>query len=214
MGLGDFLGSMFSGLAGAPDGAHVRILNELKPWVLDLLPAASRKWLPRIMSGGACEVPIAKRGVLTGELCDHLAVEGCGVCHRPVCLSHSFINQHGDAICYICVADATKVVPPVQRDRQRQQGAPPPREHQQRQPPPQPKQGPSALQIVEAFQTLGLKVKPAPTWAVVKAAHRKLSAQNHPDRHKTARAKASAEARFVEIQQAFDTLKTQYAEGK
>ena len=41
----------------------------------------------------------------------------------------------------------------------------------------------------------------------IRAAHRKISALNHPDKHKTAKAKAAAHARFVEVQKAFDLLK-------
>ena len=57
MRLADMLGSLFSGVAGAPDGTHVRIWNELKPWIGNLIPAATTKWLPRIAAGHVCEVP-------------------------------------------------------------------------------------------------------------------------------------------------------------
>jgi len=208
-GIGEFLSSMFSGIAGSPDGAHMRIWNELRPWLANLAPSATRKWLPRIASGVECEVPLVKRGVLSDDTCDHIAISACDVCHRPVCLHHARIDQYGDAICYICVVDAIKLVPPAQRARAREQGAPPPRE---RKPPPQqPKPGPTPLQVVEALQTLGLK--PGVKYDAVKAAHRKLSAQNHPDKHKNSRLKASAEARFKEIQKAFEVLKTQFKEA-
>jgi hypothetical protein len=216
-GIGDFLGQMFSGLAGGQDGTHVKIWQELKPWFGTLAPAAARKWLPQIAAGALCEVPVVRRGVKEGD-CERFGVAACDVCHRPTCLEHGRIDMHGDIICYICVADATQVVPPLQRERARQQNEPPrqPGQHRYRArpephappppgsaPPPRSKVDPRL--VAAAMKKLGLK--PGATWEDVKRAHRKRSAENHPDNKRGAKAKAEAEARFKEVQAAFDLLK-------
>jgi len=216
-GLFDTLGQMFSGIAGGPDGVHSRIWTELKPWLSTLAPAASRKWIPRATSGDQCEVPIMRRGHVRGE-CPNIGLANCTVCHRPCCLQHAHIDQHADAICYLCVADAMQIVPPVQRERARQEQAgsespPPPRER--RAPPggapPPGKPGPSPEVVAAALATLGLSV--GAKWDTVKRAHRTLSAVNHPDKAKGVRAKTVAEARFKEIQKALDVLKRVYPDA-
>ncbi len=217
-GILDTLGQMFSGIAGGPDGVHSRIWSELKPWIMTLGPAASRKWIPRVTSGEQCEVPVMRRGHKHGE-CDNIGVAVCIVCRRPCCLQHAHIDQHADAICYLCVADAVQVVPPVQRERARQEqasGAPPPPRGQRHAagegaPPPGKKPGPSQEVVAAAFATLGLN--PDAKWDAVKKAHRKLSALHHPDTKKTQREKTVANARYVEVQKAFDVLKMKYAEA-
>lgn len=206
---------MFSGIAGGPDGVHTRIWNELKPWMMNLGPAASRKWIPRISSGEQCEVPHMQRGHKQGD-CENLGIAQCVVCRRPCCLQHAHIDQFADAICYLCVSDAMQVVPGVQRERSRQQAAPPPPRGQRPPPgggapPPRQKPGPSPEVVAAAFAALGLRR--GAKWEAVKQAHRKLSALNHPDKAKGARAKAAAEARYIEIQKALDVLKTQYPEA-
>jgi hypothetical protein len=209
-GIGEFLGSLFGSIASAEDGVHARIWRELKPWLGNLLPAATRKWLPYIAAGAACEVPVMQRGKIVGD-CEHPGVAACDVCHRPVCLHHGRIDQFGDAICYICVSDAVQVVPPMQRERARSQGPRPPREPREQAPPPAPKAGPSPLQIVEALGVLGLK--PGAKWPAVAAAHRKLSAQHHPDKQQTQRKKDTANAKYIEVQKAFNLLKSAYTES-
>lgn len=213
-GIGELLGSLFANVAGAQDGTHVRIFNELKPWLGNLMKGATRKWLPRITEGVACEVPVIVEGKFSGRPCEHHAIAACDVCHRPVCLTHARIDQFADAICYICVADATRVVPPYQRERaehyagrkrpaggERAHGAPPPAQ----------KPGPSPAEIAHAMKLLG--VRPSSTWAEVQAAHRKLSGKYHPDKARGARARAQAEAKYIEVQKAFTLLKTKYPEA-
>lgn len=220
MGLFDTLGSMFSNLAGGPDGAHARAWNELKPWISNLGPAASRKWIPRVASAEACEVPIFRRGQREGD-CENIGIAVCVVCRRPCCLQHAHIDQHADAICYLCVADAVQVVPEVQRQRARQErgaDAPPPpprggRPPPGNAPPPGAKPGPAPEAVAAALSALGLRR--GAKWDAVKTAHKKLSGANHPDKFqsKGARARAAAEARYVEIQKAFDLLKRAYPEA-
>lgn len=209
-GFGDFLGSLFSSVAGAQDGTHVRIWNELKPWVASLLPNATTKWLPRIASGIECEVPLVSRGNFTNRPCDHLAIGACDVCHRPVCLSHGRIDQAGDIICYICVADAMTAVPPLQRERARKRGPqqkPPPRPTEEAPPPGPNKPPPSPRELLEAFHVLGLE--PGASWDAVRGAHRRLTAKYHPDRQR----KTQASSKYLKVQEAFELLKRVYPEA-
>jgi hypothetical protein len=215
------LGSLFRGVVGAEDGVHLRVWNELKPWVGSLGQSAMRKWIPRIQGGDMCEIPIMQRGRVVGE-CDHLGMAECEICHRPVCLSHALIDQDANAICFICMSDARQTVPIFQRDRARQQqdGAKT-RSQQERQQerdqqrqqqnPHGGKQPPNALQVLEALTRLELK--PGATWTEILAAHRRLSARFHPDRGKTAKEKAKLNTKFVEVQKARDLLKQVYPEA-
>lgn len=207
-GIADFLGQMFGGLAGGQDGVHTQIWRDLKPWLANLGPSAARKWIPRIHSGELCTVPVLQHGKLAGD-CVNLGVTLCVICKQPACLQHAHIDQYADAICYRCVGDAAEVVPPLQRERARARGAPPPRQ-QQHQPPPQQKPGPTPEQIMASLRTL--KLKPGATFDEVRAAHRKLLALNHPDKKRTAKEKAAAQARFLEVQRAFEILKLVMAE--
>lgn len=216
-GIGDVLGKMFSGIAGGPDGTHVKVWSELRPWLATLGPSAARKWLPQIAAGTLCEVPVIVRNVR--RECDNFGIATCDVCHRPVCLAHGRIDQQGDAICYLCVAEAMKVLPPLQRERARQEDQPPRRpgeqryrERQQQPPPPPPGTGhapPPPRQdpqkVLWAIKTLG--VEPGATWEQVQKAHRTLSAKHHPDRQRTEAKKKTAEQRFKEVQVALEILK-------
>ncbi len=211
MSLTDFLGSLFGGVAGAQD----RIWNELKPWIGNLVPSAASKWLPRIAAGHICEVPRVERRAFTSKQCERPAVTACDVCHRPVCLQHGRIDQFGDAICYICVADAMTAVPPLQRERARTRGPGPQptsgHERAQDSAPPPPKPAHSPQDISKAMEILG--VKPTSTWEQVRAAHRKLSAQHHPDKQRGTRQQLAAEKKYVLVQKAFAVLKTRYPEA-
>jgi DnaJ domain len=214
------LGSLFRGVIGAEDGVHMRVWNELKPWMGSLGQSAMRKWIPRIQGGNMCEVPILQRGRVVGE-CDHFGMAECEICHRPVCLSHALIDQDANAICFICMGDARQTVPIFQRERARQQQNPKARPQQERQQerdqqrqqqnPHNGKQPPNALQVLEALTRLELK--PNATWDEIKVAHRRLSAKLHPDRGKTAKEKAKLNAKFVEVQKALDLLKQVYPDA-
>jgi len=196
--LGDLVGTLFGAVAGAPDGTHVRIWNELRPWTSTLMASAARKWVPFLSIEQRCSVQVMRAGHVVGA-CDHQAIAACDCCGRPVCLQHSRVDQHAEAICYLCLAEAMKIL------RERQQrgaagGAPPPRSSS----------APTDAAIAQALKTLGLKR--GASWEEVRAAHRKLSAKHHPDRHPPNK-KAAAEARFVKVQQALDLLRTQFPEA-
>lgn len=215
-GIGAILGQLLESLGGAPDGAHQRIFQELRPWAMTLVPAAARKWLPAIASGARC----ATFEVSTGP-CPRYAVAVCDVCQQMVCLHHSRIDCAGDAICFGCVSIAMQTVPEVlRRHAARQQaerqayanaqagaGAPPPNGA----PPPRGRP-PSDLEVRGALQALGLKS--GATWVQVKGAHRKLSGTHHPDKYAVGTKKHEAAlGRFKEIQAALDVLKRHYPEA-
>lgn len=211
MRLGDLLGSLFSGAAGAQDGAHVRVWNQLKPWLANLSQSATTKWLPYLAYDQSCEVPLVRRGAFSNEPCQHQAVAMCDVCRRPVCLHHARIDAAGDAICYICVTDAIRVVPPVQRERARTGASQPPRGAPEEEAKPAARPPPSPQDVAKARKILGVTADAS--WSDVCAAHRKLSAQNHPDKQRTAKQRAEAEKRFVNVQKAFQVLKHKYPEA-
>ena len=202
MNFGQLLGQMFGGIAGADNGVHLRVWAELKPWLANLGPAATRKWLPRVAADMPCEID--------GVDCPNVALAACDVCHNPVCLSHSRIDQYGDAICYRCVNEAMKLVPPARRARV---AGEPPRQRPRQDPPPPPKPGIDPAIVAAAWATLGLQ--PGASWQAVTAAHRKLSARNHPDkfRQKPARERAKAERIYLDVQKALDVLKRVQAQS-
>jgi curved DNA-binding protein CbpA len=49
-------------------------------------------------------------------------------------------------------------------------------------------------------------VTAATDWDAIRTAHRKLSAKWHPDRYRTDAERSKAEAKFKELQRAFDLL--------
>jgi hypothetical protein len=130
-------------------------------------------------------------GTITGA-CLHGAMAQCDSCGRTCCLDHARIDRYGDATCYVCCAEISQL-----KQRQRaanQQGA-----------------GPGAAQaddekeLTWARRKLGVN-KNTP-WPEVAQAYRKQSAKWHPDRHRTEAKKRDAEAKFKDIQRAFELLK-------
>ena len=234
MALGEFLGKIL-GAAGAEDGVHVRVLNELRPWIGSLTQSAMRSWLPRIASGTLCEVPERRRGRVIGE-CQGFGVSTCLVCMRPCCLEHGMVGSGGEIVCAECVGLAQEVVPPARRERARAQetkdeGAPPRRsqkersderkqqarerrERQQGAPPPGTGAGagaggkppPHPEVVDQARQILGVRVDA--TWDDIKRAHRKLSGQWHPDKFvkMSRRDQQNAAVKFKNVQLALDVL--------
>lgn len=173
-----------------PAGAG-KVWEELNPWLSKLAINAASKWLPRLTFGFPCQVPVYKNGKRDGE-CSGKAVSICDVCQSPCCLSHARIDQYGDAICYMCVAEA------VQRSRaQRMAGGSAAAEMREQR----------AKEVAWAKNVLGLSK--TFTLDELKKAHRTMSGKWHPDRKKSSRAKASAEQRFKDIQRAFEILKTE-----
>lgn len=186
MTLFDTISQVVQTFGAAPQGVSGRIWDELRPWLGRLVVNAAPKWLPRLSFGFACTVPTPQ-----GRACPRPAVAACDVCDGPCCLDHARIDALGDAICYRCCIEAIRA--------RQQREVPPPQGRAQPPPPP----GPSPDQIEWARHVLG--VKSTDTWEVVRKAHRTLSAKWHPDHHQGA-GYSAAEAKFKEIQQAFDVL--------
>jgi len=187
-GILDTLGRIAVSFQSAPTGVSGRIWEELRPWLSKLALHAAPKWLPRLSFGFPCQVPIYQGGAPHGP-CHRPAIAACDVCQQPCCLDHARIDQFGDAICYLCVAEAIRSSKRSTADRS---GAPAPdADHE--------------ANMAWARKMIGVKAETP--WLDVKSAHRKLSAKWHPDRHRGEKAQAKAEARFKEIQRAFEVLR-------
>lgn len=176
----DALSRMAVSLQGAGPGFSGRLWRELQPWLAQLSQHAAGKWVPRLTFGFPCQIPNYQAGVPVGP-CQHHAITTCDVCQKPCCLHHARIDSLGDGICYLCVAAAVR----------RARGEPEPT-------------------VDLGWARKQLRVKVDASWEEVRAAHRKLSAIHHPDKQRTDKAKAKAEAKFKDIQKAFDMLKTEH----
>lgn len=186
----------FTTLGVAPEGMPGRIRDELLPWIKHLVESAAVHWLPYLSSGRSCAVPTQAGSPLP---CRRSAIAPCSACERPCCLQHAAVDQHGGAICYVCVGE-------IMRVHRARQGAPPPGPNADRQPhvPPDAQE----LRIKQALKVLGLKR--GSSWAEIKQTHRKLSAKLHPDRQRNEAAKVRAEERFKAVQSAYLDLERFY----
>lgn len=192
----------------------LRILEQLQPWALDLARNAAPKWLIGFGADTGCSVPFPN-----GMPCRDEAISPCIHCGRPSCISHGFIDREGDLICYPCVASflargaspapgAGPGVPPpgpeAYAGEERHWHRPNDDHHERRQQ--QARQQATEDQAKAARQQqIGwacgvLGVQPHDDAAKIKAAHRKLSAQAHPDK------KGGNEQVFKDVQRAFDIL--------
>jgi hypothetical protein len=173
---------ILSRMVGATPNLSGKLWEELSPWMQSLALHAAPKWLPRLSMGFPCGVPLYQKGTPRGP-CQRGAVATCDACGRPCCLDHARIDQVGDAVCLLCVVEL------VRQKRGQAQAAKP---------------GPTAEDLEWARKTLG--VDATASHDEMKRAHRKLSARHHPDTKRTAKGKANAEAKFKEIQRAYDML--------
>jgi hypothetical protein len=185
------LGRVVLTFQSAPQGMPGRIWDELRPWFGRLVVNAAPKWLPRLSFGFACSVPQP-----TGAACQRPAIAACDVCGQPCCLDHARIDQYGDAICYRCCIEAIRRKQ-AERAGEPQPGPAPPGGHAHATPPTPDKD------LQWARKTLG--VKKGADWEEVRAAHRKMSAKWHPDRH-PGTGYAAAEDKFKQVQRAFGLL--------
>lgn len=202
MGILDDIAGAFSqgaagfGAQGFGGAGYEAVWSQLKPWFAKISTNGVLKWLPRAATRMPCQVPEYDQGVPVGS-CDHVALENCLLCHRPVCLNHAFVDSQGEAICYLCAVTLKQGHAPGQsppQDPFRGQAAPPPPDARE-----------EARQ--KAWWARGvLGVQEGVPWEVVKKQHRTLSAQHHPD-------KGGDENRFKDVQKAFDMLKLIYGEN-
>jgi hypothetical protein len=181
-------------LQQAPGQVHVRVWQELSPWLRSLVSTASLKWVERLGASEQCHVVTIDAG--TGHRCHGAAIAHCVGCKKPTCLTHAFVDGSGEAVCFACVTELIAhkgVAGPAHGSN----GARPPT--------------PSNPKDVAWARRL-FKVKASASWSDVRAAHRKLSARWHPDKVQDATGKAKAEEKFKELGRAFEILKKEYGQ--
>lgn len=177
----DQIGELFGVLQQAPGPVHVRIWQELGPWLRNLSVEAPIKWVQRLAANQPCHVVARADG-----RCKRPACAACIACGQATCLGHAFINGSGEAICFVCATATLR--PNARRD-------------------PQETLRQDRIRAKElAWARRQLRVTAATDWDVIRAAHRKLSAKWHPDRYRSEGDRAKAEAKFKEVQRAFDLL--------
>jgi len=203
VGLFDDFTRAFSGGGFSPESfsgpGYQSVWSQLKPWLQTISTNGVLKWIPRASSQMPCQIPVLENGIPVGP-CPNVALETCLACGKAVCLAHSFVNDNGDAICYGCVG---KLQHAGAQYHARQHHAPPP---------PPPPQDPQARARTTAKQQAWwaytvLNVQEGVPWESIKKQHRALSAQHHPDRP------GGDEARFKDVQKAYDILKLVYGEN-
>ncbi len=189
----DFFGQMASAIGAAPGTAHVRIWEELRPWLGNLSVRGATKWLPYLGMGMQCEVAALVDG--RGVRCARSAIGACDVCGNTCCLGHARIDQFGDAICYTCITAAIKAA-----------GRRPMPQNAHQHAPPIGKQGPTYEQLSRARKVL--KVKVNADWAEIEESYKKLLRKYHPDLQQSPQKKAEAEEKFKTVRAAYDLLRS------
>lgn len=151
-------------------------------------------------------------------------MSACVACNQPTCFDHAMISPaNGDVLCHSCVATVQQMAQQHLSDwqRRRDQVEPPPQ--------PSPADGPQcscedtliasqtcpvhgrgstphAINMrARHLRTLGLKA--GATWREIHVRFRKLGVKYHPDRVKTARAKAAREAKMRAFTGAYHWLR-------
>lgn len=200
-------------LQSAPPGVPERLWREVQPWLTRLVTNATSLWIPVLTLGRTCEVLTPNDASPTGWVpCLRTAIAICDVCRQQTCLHHCRVDSHGQVICFECVGMAYRAMaanprPPPYADPRRPRAAPPDEDHQ---PGPRPRQGPRqapqgpprTMTRATAFRVLKLKSSATP--AEIKAAHRRLSKEHHPDRNPGHVDEAAA--KFRQVQEAYEIL--------
>lgn len=158
------------------------VLRELKDWGTTLSSFALMRWTPAILSGIPCR--------FSGS-CHRPAVGACVICQSATCLEHSFVSGDAYVACLHCIkktahAHGSAGAPPPQ--------APPPDLEQVRK---------------KHLKTLGLKEDA--TADAIRIAFRRLAAKHHPDRIADPVKRATAEAKFKQLSDAYHWLTSQKA---
>lgn len=117
--------------------------------------------------------------------CRNTAVAGCHVCHELTCLAHSFVNVVGETVCYGCVARMAALAQDQRLHAERQK-----RERE--------------ASLIRAREVLG--VSPKAPWKKIHSAYRRRAKETHPDR-------GGSEAKFKEVQEAYELLKAEHESG-
>lgn len=173
------------------------VWKQLKPWFASISTKGALRWIPRAATQLPCQVPYFEFGVPIAP-CVHSAVDTCVVCGKPVCLSHSFANDQGELVCYLCVASLKEWKDPkgTHEHAKKSEQAPPP---------PNPREA-AKQQAWWARGVLG--IQEGVSWETVRKQYRTLSAQYHPDNKKSGNEKV-----FKDVQRAYDVLKILYGEN-
>jgi DnaJ-domain-containing protein 1 len=111
-------------------------------------------------------------------------------------MHHAFADQHGDAVCYLCIA---RIIRLAQEPGFAGGAAGAPYQQQ-----PLPAEV-RAEQIRRALAALELG--PGASWKDVRSKHRALAAKHHPDRQRAAADKLAAAVRCKAVTEAFAQLK-------
>lgn len=207
MGLAESVGRVAVSLQSAPAGVPQRVWDELTPWLQRLAISASKKWAPRIGLEMKCDVPVYRGGAPVAD-CEAQALAVCDVCERNVCLNHCRIDQHGDAVCYLCLMDMMAAkqagghAGSVPHDANWPWGAHEPHEPKRKRR--TPRGDPNEAALRAAYKVL--QVSPDAPDDEIRAQRRTLLGEWHPDKHQGERAKARAEAKFKEINNAYDLV--------
>jgi DnaJ-domain-containing protein 1 len=183
--------------AASPD-ARAGMWQDAQRFATRLLGAAADKWLPYFGEHHACTMKVLKNGVAFP--CGGHAILACDACGEPACVHHVQVDQHGDGTCFGCIVEvihkkriARGAAPPVPPA-----GGPPP-----------PSQAEVIRELVKkSLATLGLK--PGATWDEIARAHRKLAADHHPDRAKSARQRKTWNDKTVAVNAAMAELRRHY----
>ena len=171
------------------------VTQRLIEWVTRVQDKAPSKWhSPHVAA--TCDV-VGRNGS-----CPNRAEGRCAVCGRNVCLPHAAVSMDADLVCAACCSYARQHAPRFERPPE---DAPPNAwaPGGQRPPPQQPQEiDPRA--VAEAYRTLG--VDPDVSQEDLDKRVKELRVKHHPDRVKTDKAKANAEAKFKKIGQAYDLV--------
>lgn len=172
-----------------PEGRS-EIWQKTQAFALSLLNASTRRWIPFYTERRPCHVHMMRSGVPFP--CNSNAILFCDACGKPACIEHAQVDASGHGTCAACLVELIRL------KRGPGAGAPPPVDRTQE----------IERLIAEALKTLGLK--PGAMWPAINEAHRRLAAQHHPDRVKSAKAKERATARASAVNAAHATLKQHY----
>jgi hypothetical protein len=191
--------------SGSPQTSHyVR-------YVSAMVEQALSRWGTVSAAGVRCGLEVRRPDGGTG-LCGLPAIAACCVCGKTVCLDHAMVSP-SEVVCASCIVVAKARFAASRQanggqatgDRGRPFGFVDPQEA----PPPR-SSSPQAATAEERRAALRvLKLKLDATDDEIRVAYKKLAFENHPDRARGERERASKQKRLNEINRAYDLLTKQ-----
>jgi hypothetical protein len=167
-------------------------------WVADMQAHVLLRWRPVVESGIGCSLRPKNPRTGAFEVCHAPAIGACGFCRRPVCLHHALIGQNADLVCSACLSDYMRIV-------QERGGAPAGVGSA-----PEPPRSPAEQEMLDRRRYLkALGLREPVSWAIIHSAFRKKAARYHPDHAKPGK-RAEAEAKFKQINEAYQWLRSRY----